>query len=48
MRGILRLIEGLLNNDPTAYFVLGFTVAGTIIILIIVGIIRKQRERNSK
>lgn len=32
MRGILRLIEGLANNDPTAWMVLAFTVTGAAVI----------------
>ncbi len=44
MRGIFRLIEGLLNNDPTAWVVLGFTVVGTTIIVLITNQIQKRRK----
>ena len=43
MRGISRLIEGLMVGDPTATAVLVFTVVGTIVILGVVMVIRRKR-----
>lgn len=45
MRGILRLIEGLIQNDPTAWWVLGFTVVGTTVIVAITGWIQRRRRQ---
>jgi hypothetical protein len=44
MTDIIRLIEGLIAGDPTARFVLVFTVVGTVIILGIVAIIRRNMK----
>lgn len=43
MRGISRLIEGLVAGDPTATSVLIFAVVGTILIVGIVMMIRRRR-----
>lgn len=45
MRDIIRLIDGLIAGDPTATFVLIFTIVGTVIILGIVALIRRSREK---
>jgi hypothetical protein len=38
---IIRLIEGLIAGDPTAKFVLIFTLVGTVIIVGITAVIRR-------
>jgi hypothetical protein len=38
---IIRLIEGLIAGDPTARFVLIFTLVGTVIIVSITAVIRR-------
>jgi len=45
MSDIIRLIEGLLAGDPTARFVLNFTLVGTVVILGIVALIRRFRKK---
>ena len=48
MRGINRLIEGLLAGDSTAVYVLIFTVVATIIIFTITEIIQRNRKRQHR
>jgi hypothetical protein len=48
MRGILRLIEGLLNGDPFAIYVLIFAVAGTAIIYGITEVVQRRRRAAKK
>jgi len=48
MRGITRLIEGLLHNDPTALAVLGFTVVGTVAIVLVTEVIQRKRKKNQE
>lgn len=45
MHDIIRLIEGLIAGDPTARFVLIFTLVGTVLILGVVALIRRSREK---
>ena len=45
MNDIIRLIDGLLAGDPTARFVLIFTVLGTVLILGVVALIRRSRDK---
>lgn len=45
MRGMSRLIEGLVSGDPTAPAVLVFAVVGTIVIVGVVAMIRRSRGR---
>jgi hypothetical protein len=41
---IIRLIEGLIAGDPTARFVLIFTLMGTVIIVGLTEVIRRSRR----
>ncbi len=43
MRGMWRLIDGLLRGDTEAAYVLVFAVVGTLAILFIVGAVRRSR-----
>ena len=45
MRDIIRLIDGLIAGDTTARFVLIFTLVGTVIILGVVALIRRSRDK---
>lgn len=45
MRGIIRLIRELQEGNPRAVAVLIFAVAGTAVILLVVGIVRARRRR---
>ena len=44
LRGIIRLIDGLLTGDPDAPYVLVFAIAGTVIIYLGTEVIRKRRK----
>jgi hypothetical protein len=44
MTDIIRLVEGLIAGDPTARFVLIFTLVGTVIIVGITAAIRRFRR----
>jgi len=45
MRGIFRWLEGLANNDLTAWMVLAFAVVGTAIIFFVTEMIQKNSKR---
>jgi hypothetical protein len=45
MRGIVRLVEGLLRGEAEAVYVLVFAVAGTLLIVLITGSIRRRRRQ---
>jgi hypothetical protein len=45
MRGIIRLIDGLLRGDQVALYVLIFAVVATIIIVSITEVIQRKRRR---
>ncbi len=44
MRGILRLIEGILNGDPEVIPIAIFAVVGTVVLYAVTEIIRKRRK----
>ncbi len=44
MRGIIRLIEGLINGDPDTIYILAFAIGGTIILYAAVEIYRKLKK----
>jgi hypothetical protein len=48
MHGIIRLIQGLLEGDPTATYVLIFTVVGTVSIVAVTEYIQHKRKREKK
>lgn len=45
MGDIIRLIDGLIAGDPIARFVLIFTLVETVIILSLVALIRRSRDK---
>ncbi len=45
MRGIFRLIDGLVSGDPEALYILIFAVVATVVIYIAVEYIRKARNQ---
>ncbi len=46
MRGMVRLIDGLISGDPTAFGVLVFAVVGTVVIVAATEIIRRARRKS--
>jgi membrane protein implicated in regulation of membrane protease activity len=44
MRGILRLIDGLLSGDPEALTILIFAVVATLIIYVIAEVVQRRRK----
>lgn len=46
MRGIIRLIEGLISGDPETVYILVFAVLGGAVIFLITEIVQRNRKRN--
>ncbi len=47
MRGLMRLIDGLIKGDPEAVFVLVFALSGTAVIYAVTQFIRARHRKGS-
>ncbi len=48
MRGIIRLIEGILTGDPEVVYIVIFAVVGTIVLFAVTEIVQRRRKMQKK